>query len=206
MYFRKSREELMDMLESLKMEYQVLKGRCAESESERERLVQALAEADHSLARVREGREKAERENHRLNDRCHRLNREIDDLECKLTESRENSGMEYALFESFVENASQRILLIDTAYSVRYVNTAALALLGLSDDGPILDQRLFDFLGVKDTLKLKERIDRTFLKGAKEKVKDITFHPPNGNPSVKLRFKMYRVRYRDKPSIKLELK
>jgi PAS domain-containing protein len=206
MYFRKSREELMDTLESLKMEHQVLQDRCAESEFERERLVQALAEADRSLARVRKGREKAERENHRLNDRCIRLNREIEDLERKLTESRENSGMEYALFKSFVDNASQCILLIDTAYSVQYANSAALELLGLSDDRPVLEQRFFDFLGFKDTLKLKERIDRTFLKGDKQKVKDITFYPPDGGPSVKLRFKMYRVRYRDKPSIKLELK
>ncbi len=206
MYIRKTIEELMDTLESMKMEYQMLKDRWKESESERKRLVQALAEADQSLARFREDREKAERENHRLNERCNRLNREIDDLERKLTESRENSGMEYALFKSFVENASQRILLIDTAYSVQYANSAALELIGLSDDGPILKQRLFNFLGFKDTLKLKEKIDRTFLQGDKEKVKDIRFYPPDGNRSVKLKFKMYRVRYRDKPSIKLELK
>ena len=206
MHIRLNREKFVNTLESLKMEYQVLKDRWAESESERKRLSTALAEADRSLARVREGREKAERENHRLNERCNRLNREIDELERKLTESRKNSGMEYALFKSFVENASQRILLIDTAYSVQYANSAALELLGLLDDGPILEQRFFDFLGFKDTLKLKERIDRTFLRGDKEKVKDIKFYPPGGGSSVKLNCKLYRVRYRDKPSIKLELK
>lgn len=206
MYFRKSREELIDILESLRNENGSLHDKWIKSEADRKRLKSELENRNESLVRLRDRHEKAKQENARLNERCGRLEREVRELEGRLADREEHSGMEFALFKSFVEDASQRILLIDTAYAIQYANAAALEAIGLNDSRTILEQRIFDFLPYKDALRLKEKIDRTFLKGDKLKVRDIRFQTPDENISVKLKFKIYRVRYQDKPSIKLELK
>jgi PAS domain-containing protein len=205
MYLRQSREELMDTVESMRNQLNALRAGRAESEAERKRLELELETLKTSLVLLGDRHERSEQENSRLKDRCRRMEQEVAELEDRLADCEENSGIEYALFKSFVEDASKRILLINAAYSIRYANTAALKCLGLKDFESVGERRIFDFLPFPNALKLKEKIDKVFLKGDKEKISDIAFQTPDGRLTDRWKVKIYRVRYQNRPSIKLEL-
>ena len=120
-------------------------------------------------------------------------------------ESSHKSDIAYELFKSFVDTDSRKTLLIDTTYSVCYINRSAAALLQLSEPGVIIGRRLFDFFAYKDALKVKKKIDAAFFSGEKEKIKEVVFMNPRGG-KTQIDLKMARVRYLDKPSIKMTIK
>jgi hypothetical protein len=115
------------------------------------------------------------------------------------------SDMAYELFKSFVDSDSRKTLLIDAAYSICYVNRSAAAHLQLPETGGITGRRLFDYFAYKEALKVKKKIDAAFFSGEKEKIKKIAFLSPSG-AEIPIDLKIRRVRYRDKPSIRLTVK
>lgn len=129
----------------------------------------------------------------------------IGELRLQLEKLGQQSDAKYELFKSFVEDNQQKILLLDASYQLRYINRSALKYLKLGSASPVSGRRIFDFFEYKDALRLKEKIDDAFLKGDEEKVKDIRFRNSDED-GIKVRMKISRTRYRDKPSVKLVLK
>jgi PAS domain-containing protein len=125
--------------------------------------------------------------------------------EQRMKQKEANLSTGYELFKSFVDRDDKEIILIDAAYTIRYVNRSAAAKLKLPDPYIIVGRRLFDFFAYKDALKVKEKIDKAFLSGEKEKIKGVAFQNLKG-AFFDLKIKMTRVRYQDKPSIRLVLK
>ncbi len=123
----------------------------------------------------------------------------------RMKQKEANLSTGYELFKSFVDRDDKEIILIDAAYTIRYVNRSAAAALRLPDPYIIVGRRLFDFFAYKDALKVKEKIDKAFLSGEKEKIKGVAFQNLKG-AFFELKIKMTRVRYQDKPSIRLVLK
>ena len=115
------------------------------------------------------------------------------------------SDVAYELFRSFVDSDYHKIILIDTAYAICYMNQSAVAHLHLPQAGILTGRRLFDFFPQKDVLKIKKKIDKAFFSGEKEKVKEVTFHCPP-NDAVRIDLKLMRVKYRDRPSIRITIK
>jgi hypothetical protein len=162
---------------------------------------------------------KARSENHQIRNEVDRIRQEFENLKCQFDSqkmehealeqrTRENShksDIAYELFKSFVETDSRKTLLIDTTYAVCYINRSAAAHLQLPEPGVITGCRLFDFFAYKDALKVKKKIDAAFFSGEKEKIKEVTFVNPKGG-KMQIDLKMSRVRYRDKPSIKMTIK
>lgn len=133
-------------------------------------------------------------------------------LEKALADARENLKVfqsryrsHYELFRSFVDDDRKRILLLDTAYEVVYINRAARPILGLGADEKVDGKRFFDFMPFQDAIKVKEKIDRAFLEGETEKIKHVRLHGADGNVS-EFKLKMSRVRHRDRPSVKIVVK
>lgn len=120
-------------------------------------------------------------------------------------ESRCQSDMAYELFKSFVDSDSRKALLIDATYSICYINRSAAAHLQLPETGGITGRRLFDYFPYKEALKVKKKIDAAFFSGEKEKIKKIAFLSPSG-AEIPIELKIRRVRYRNKPSIRLTIK
>lgn len=165
-----------------------------------------------------EKRENAELlwENRRLQQEIIRLQEKYDDLLARhkalkdahaanlerMRQKEANLNTSYELFKSFVDRGDQKIILTDAAYTIRYVNRAAAVALQLLDPCIIVGRRIFDFFAYKDGLKVKEKIDKAFLSGEKEKIKGVAFQNLRG-VFFELKIKMTRVRYQDKPSIKL---
>ncbi|GBC61760.1 hypothetical protein DENIS_2722 [Desulfonema ishimotonii] len=111
----------------------------------------------------------------------------------------------YDLFKSFVDNDAERVLLPDTGYSLKHINHAALELFSVPGESDMPDRKISDFMPYKDALRLKAKIDRAFIKGEKEKVKDVRFRLPD-NALAKLKMKIVGVRYQDRPSVKLVIR
>jgi PAS domain-containing protein len=163
--------------------------------------------------------EKALSENHQIQNEANRIQQEYENLtqqydsqkkayealEQRTKERSQKSEIAYELFKSFVETDSRKILLIDTTYTVCYINRSAAAYLQLSEPGVITGRRLFDFFAYKDALKVKKKIDAAFFSGEKEKIKEVDFMNP-GCGKTQIDLKMMRVRYLDKPSIKITIK
>lgn len=159
------------------------------------------------------------RENERIKQEAARLQAQRDDLaarhetlraahEAALERMRQKEsalGAGYELFKSFVDRGDRDIILIDAAYTIRYVNRPAAAALQLPDPYIIVGRQIFDFFVHRDAMKLKDKIDKAFLSGEKKKIKDVAFQNLKG-AFFKLKIKMTRVRYQDKPSVKLVLK
>ncbi len=158
------------------------------------------------------------RENERIKQEAVRLRAQRDDLAARhetlraahkatlerMRQKESDLGAGYELFKSFVDRGGQDIVLIDAAYTIRYVNWPAAAALQLPDPFIIVGRQIFDFFAYKDAMKVKEKIDKAFLSGEKQKIKDVAFQNLKG-AFFKLKIKMTRVRYQDKPSIKLVL-
>jgi len=182
-------------------------------------LILMLQDKDLAIQSLQGELEKARSENHRIRNEADRIRQEYEKLTCRFDSwkmahealeqrTRENSlqsEIAYELFKSFVETDSRKTLLIDTTYSVCYINRSAAAHLQLSEPGAIMGRRLFDFFAYKDGLKVKKKIDAAFFSGEKEKVKEVAFVNPKGG-KTQIDLKMARVRYRDKPSIKMTIK
>lgn len=133
------------------------------------------------------------------------LKKEHAALKQRLQESAQQSDATYELFKSFVDADSRMTLLVDTAYAICYINRSAAARLLLSEPAAILGCRVFDFFTYKEAVKIKKKIDAAFFSGEKEKIKDVVFRNSNG-AEIRMDLKFARVRYRDKPSIKMTIK
>ena len=133
------------------------------------------------------------------------LQKERVDAKNRMNQREANLSAGYELFKSFVDRGDRAVILIDAAYTIRYVNRSAAVAVQLPDPYIIVGRRIFDFFPYKESLKVKERIDKAFLSGEKEKIKGVSFQNLKG-AFFRLKIKMTRVRYQDKPSIKLVLK
>lgn len=153
------------------------------------------------------------KENHRLlEEKNLQLQKEKDELEDQLEQAVETLNNQekvldtsYELFKSFVDNDSEKIILIDSSYTIRYINRTALQFLGAGMPDAFISRKIFDFFKYKEALKLKEKIDNAFLNNEKEKIKDIKFLSPV-NGSIKIKLNLYRVRYKDKISLKVSIR
>ena len=172
-----TKQQLTDLLESARSETEMLRSECIR-----------LTEENLQLRQKKEESEKL-----------------IGELRLQLEKLGQQSDAKYELFKSFVEDNQQKILLIDASYQLRYINRSALKYLKLGNLSSVSGRRIFDFFEYKDALRLKEKIDDAFLKGEEEKVKDIRFRNSDED-GIKVRMKISRTRYRDKPSVKLVLK
>ena len=114
------------------------------------------------------------------------------------------SDTAYELFKSFVDDNDQKIILIDTSYTICYINRLAATHLRLSKPHVVTGRRIFDFFTHKDALKIKKKTDAAFFNGEKEKIKDVTFRYPQ-NDAVQIDLKLMRVRYRNRPSIRITI-
>jgi PAS domain-containing protein len=114
------------------------------------------------------------------------------------------SDAAYELFRSFVDGNDQKIILIDTSYTICYMNRLAATHLRLSKSHIVTGRRIFDFFAHKDALKIKKKTDAAFFSGEKEKIKDVTFRYPQ-NDAVQIDLKLMRVRYRNRPSIEITI-
>jgi PAS domain-containing protein len=172
-----TKQQLAEMPESARTETEMLRNECLSLKEENQRLRQKSDESDKLIGELRQQLEKLGQQ----------------------------SDAKYELFKSFVEDNQQKILLIDAAYQLRYINRSALKYLKLGSASSVSGRRIFDFFDYKDALRLKEKIDDSFLKGEEEKVKDIRFRNSDED-SVKVRIRISRARYENKPSVKLVLK
>jgi hypothetical protein len=209
---RSDYESVLDQLEQQKTEKKAIRGQNEELAAEKE---QAFLEQQRLQGEL----EKALSENHRIQNEATRTRKEYEHLERqydsqkmeheareqRTKERSQQSEIAYELFKSFVETDSRKTLLIDTTYSICYINRSAAAYLQLSEPGVITGRRLFDFFAYKDALKVKKKIDAAFFSGEKEKIKEVDFMNPGGG-KTQIDLKMARVRYRDKPSIKMTIK
>ena len=172
-----SNQQLTEILEAARSETEILRSECIRLTEENLQLRQK-------------------------NDESEKL---IGELRLQLEKLGQQSDAKYELFKSFVEDNQQKILLIDASYQLRYINRSALKYLKLGSASSVSGRRIFDFFEYKDALRLKEKIDDAFLKGEEEKVKDIRFRNSDED-GVKIRIKISRTRYQNKPSVKLVLK
>ncbi len=209
---RSDYKSVLAQVEQLRTANKAISAKNNASASEKDRAVLAHRQLQDEL-------DKAISENHeirsqaaQLRDTCEKLTLRYDALknehaalEQRLQESERKSDIAYELFKSFVENDNHRTLLIDTAYAVCYINRAAAAHLRLPDPEAMIGRRLFDFFAYKEAVKVKKKIDAAFFSGEKEKVKDVVFRNPGGT-QIETDLKFTRVRYRDKPSIKMIIK
>lgn len=125
---------------------------------------------------------------------------------CKRLETCESRyRAHYELFRSFVDDDLKKILLLDSAYTIAYVNRAARPVLGVAEGEEISGRRFFDFMSFKDAVKVKEKIDKAFLAGETEKVKNVKFRCEDGVVR-EFKLKMSRVRYQERPSVKIVFK
>ena len=182
-------------------------------------LIMMLHDMQMGMQSLQSELEKALSENHQIQNKFIQIQQEYEKLTCqydsqkmehealeqRTKESSYKSDIAYELFKSFVETDSRMTFLIDTTYTVCYINRSAAAHLRLSEPGVITGRRLFDFFAYKDGLKVKKKIDEAFFSGEKEKIKEVVFLNPKGG-ETQIDLKLKRVRYRDKPSIKMTIK
>ena len=209
---RSDYETVLDQAEQLKIVNKEISG-------QNEELAEAKDLVILELQRLRGELDKALSENHQIRDEagqiretCDTLTQQFDALktehaalEQRLQDGVRKSDVTYELFKSFVDADSRMTLLIDTAYVICYVNRSAAAHLLLPEPGAIIGCRLFDFFAYKEAVKIKKKIDAAFFSGEKEKIKDVVFRNSKG-AEIRMDLKFARVRYRDKPSIKMTIK
>lgn len=133
------------------------------------------------------------------------LDRELAEMRRRVETSEARYRAHHDLFRSFVDDDLKKILLLDAAYTIVYVNRAARPVLGIAEGEAIAGRRFFDFMGFKDAVKVKEKIDKAFLEGETEKAKNVKFRCSDGTDR-EVKLKMSRVRYRDRPSIRIVVK
>ncbi len=233
---RKTKKELVALLEELSgraesagTEQERLLRALEAAAAERDRLAARCDDLSEERLRLARENERLGKERTILGEAHRRKDSEVEDLlkenerlKCALEgakarlggleEARDRARTEeahrargYELFKSFVDNDAKRIILVDASYAVRYVNRSAAALLELPDPFAIVGRRIFDFLPYQDALKLKEKIDTAFLKGEREKAKGLCFRNLKG-AEFKLKLKVDRVRYEDRPSVRMVIK
>jgi hypothetical protein len=209
---RSDYENVLDKLEQLKLVNKTIGGQNEELAAEKNQV-------SLEQQRLQSELEKALSENHQLQNevRCiqeayekttlhyESLKKEHDAFEKHSKQSSHQSDIAYVLFKSFVDSDSRKVFLIDTTYTVCYINRSAAAHLRLPEPDVITGRRLFDFFAYKDGLKVKKKIDEAFFSGEKEKIKEVVFLNPRGG-ETQIDLKLTRVRYRDKPSIKMTIK
>jgi PAS domain-containing protein len=209
---RSDYESVLDQLEKQRIVNKALSGQNEELAAEKD---QAFLERQQLQGEL----EKALSENHQIQNEVTCIRQEYENLmrqydsqkmeyearDQRTRERLQQSETAYELFKSFVETDSRKTLLIDTTYTVCYINRSAAAYLQLSEPGVITGRRLFDFFAYKDALKVKKKIDAAFFSGEKEKIKEVDFMNPGGG-KAQIDLKMVRVRYLDKPSIKITIK
>lgn len=196
-YAEKTKEQLAELLEIMESDHK--KGK-----EDYARLKESYAKLAQENIQITESLQKEKETSARLSDQCETLKKELETARKTIEADEARFKANYELFKSFVDDDSQKILLLDTAYGIRYINRPAAEYLGLSESA-LSDCRIFDFFKYNDAVKIKEKIDEAFLTGEKEKVKDIKFRRPGGK-SVKLKMKILRTRYDNKPSVKLLIK
>ena len=188
---RSDYESVLDQLEQLKIVNKALSGQNEELAAEKN---QAALEQQRLQGEL----EKALSENHQIQNEVSRIQQEYEKLtrqydslkkehealEQRTKESSHKSDIAYELFKSFVETDSRKTLLIDTTYTVCYINRSAAAHLQLPEPGVITGRRLFDFFAYKDALKVKKKIDEAFFSGEKEKIKEVDFLNPGGGENA----------------------
>jgi hypothetical protein len=188
---QKTKKELIIMLKDKESAKQLLQGELEKALSENHQL-------QNEVRRIQEASEKSALQ-------YDSLKKELEAFEQRTTEISRKSDIAYELFKSFVDTDSRKVILVDTTYSVCYINRSAAAHLQLLEPGVITGRRLFDFFAYKDALKVKKKIDEAFFSGEKEKIKEVVFLNPGG-VKTQIDLKMARVRYLDKPSIKMTIK
>ena len=194
--------DLSGKYEELKREYERIQQQYIRAEEEKILLRERLEDVNKESADLLEKYEQVIREKTQLVEQHALLEKDFQDLCIRLKACEDRFNTNYELFKSFVDNDAEKILLIDMTYALKYINHAASELLQLPDNGGVLGRRIFDFMEYRDALRLKAKIDNAFLKGNKEKIRDIRFQARNGIPT-KLKMKIVRVRYEDRPSVKL---
>ncbi len=188
---QKTKKELIIMLQDKESAKQLLQGELEKALSENHQL-------QNEVRRIQGASEKSALQ-------YDSLKKELEAFEQRTTENSRKSDIAYELFKSFVDTDSRKVILVDTTYSICYINRSAAAHLQLLEPGVITGRRLFDFFAYKDALKVKKKIDETFFSGEKEKIKEVVFQNPGG-VKTQIDLKMARVRYLDKPSIKMTIK
>ncbi len=133
------------------------------------------------------------------------LKQELESFKQNTNENAGRSTMTYELFKSFVDSDARKVILIDNTYAVCYINPSAAIHLQLPEPNVVIGRRLFDFFEYRDALKLKRKIDRAFFSGEKEKIREITFRNLK-NREIEIDMKLMRVRYQEKPSIRITIK
>ena len=195
---QKTKKELITMLQDMEKAIQSLQNEQERLQSELEKALSENHQIQNEVSRIQEVSEK-------LTLQYDSLKKEHETFEQRTKQSSHKSDIAYELFKSFVDSGSRKVFLIDTTYTVCYINRSAAVHLQLSEPGVIIGRRLFDFFAYKDGLKVKKKIDEAFFSGEKEKIKEVDFLNPRGG-KTQIDLKLARVRYLDKPSIKMTIK
>jgi len=195
---QKTKKELITMLQDMEMAMLSLQN---EHQRLQDELGKALSENQQIQNEVRRIQEASEK----LTLQYDSQKKEHEAFEQRIKESSHKSNIAYELFKSFVDTDSRKIILVDTTYTICYINRTAAAHLQLLEPGVVTGRRLFDFFAYKDGLKVKKKIDEAFFSGEKEKIKEVVFLNPRGG-ETQIDLKLMRVRYLDKPSIKMTIK
>jgi PAS domain-containing protein len=225
-YMRKTKKELVAVIRDLESETRHLQAAAEENRSvedpriqdleryqrENERLLteaeQLRREHDRikaELGQLRDEAQAAQADKQRLAHELADLREELAETEKRLKQKADDYSTGYELFKSFVDQGDRVIVLVDASYTIRYVNQAAAAHFLLPSPYAIVGRRIFDFFSYKDASRLKEKIDGAFLKGVVEKIKDLQFQNLKGT-FFKIRIRLARVRYEDRPCIKMEIR
>lgn len=133
------------------------------------------------------------------------LETELAEMRRRLETAEARYRAHHELFRSFVDDDLKKILLLDAAYAIVYVNRAARPVLGIPEGEAIAGRRFFDFMGFKEAVKVKEKIDKAFLEGETEKVKNVKLRCDDGAVR-EVKLKISRVRHRDRPSVRIVVK
>jgi PAS domain S-box-containing protein len=202
---REELEGVRKQLETLAEENHRLQELHIAAQEEKDRLREEHEDLKIDFIRLSEQNERVLREKSQLLDQFTLLERDFEELQNRFRDCQSRYALNYDLFKSFVDDNEQKIMLLDSGYTFRYINQTAAETLGISDETALTGRRIFDFIPYQESLKLKERIDRAFLNGDKEKIKDIRFQGPDGTVT-RLKMKIARVRFQNKPSVKIVLK
>lgn len=201
-YMQKTKQQLVEIIQTQSKTLSELQARLVQAEALKDRFAKECDGLHSELTRFREDAGRILKEKDLLTEKLSFLEQEMDDLRGRLhdRESQIASGIE--IFKSFVDDDASKILLIDASYAIRYVNRAAMECLGVASPDGVIGQRIFDRMNYQDALKFKEKIDRTFLSGEPEKARDVRLRSSNGG-EMTLKVKLMRVRYENRPSLKL---
>ena len=198
----KEKAGLVASAAQLQKDHAGLQAKLQQAEAEIARLATANETAEKRVAILQQQNDVIARENSAGAEVRAALESGLAELRGRLAACEAARSEQYDLFRSFVDDDHKKILLLDTAYAVAYVNRAAASMLGLDDGEAVQGKRFFDFMPFKDAIKVKEKIDKAFMGGETEKAKKVRLRSQDGE--VKL--KISRVRYRDRPSVKIVVK